>query len=212
VFEGISKGMVDQVEVEITGRVVLLLVGMVALMEAEITGEAALLLVGMVALVEAGITGEAALLLVGMAALVEAEITGRAVILLVGVVVLLVETTEVTEEGHRQRETLRMLQPLDGRTLQQGRSEWHLIQVKDEVPTATMVRLIRAVIVSFRLPTLCCAFVSIRPLGRFFFASSRGDPRAWPSPRTSISTIITCPADGTTTGGSGWPQHISAAN
>ena len=143
--------MVDQVEVEIMGRVVLL-VGMVALVEAEIMGRVVLLLVGMVALVEAEITGEAALLLVGMAALVEAEITGRAVIPLAGVVVLLVETTEVAEEGLRQRETLRMLQSLDGQTLQQGRSEWHLVQPKDEVLTATMVRLIRTVIVSFRLP------------------------------------------------------------
>lgn len=185
--------MVDQVEVEITGRAVLLLVGMAALVEAEITGEAVLLLVE-------------------MAALVEAEITGRAVILLVGVVALLVETTEVAEEGLQQRETLRMLQSLDGRMLQQGRTEWHLAQVKDEVPTATMVRLIRVVIVSFRLPTLCCAFVSIRALGCSFPASSRGDPRAWPSPSTAISTIITCPADGTTTGSSRWPQHISATN
>jgi hypothetical protein len=193
VFEGISKGMVGQ-------------------MEAEITGRAVLLLVGMVALVEAGITDEAVLLLVGMAALVEAEITGRAVVLLVGVVALLVETTEVVEEGLRQRETLGMLQSLDGGMLQQGRTEPLLAQVKDEVPTAMMVRLIRAVIVSFRLPTLCCAFVSIRALGCFFLASSRGDPRAWPNPRTSISTIITCPADGTTTGSSRGPQHISAAN
>jgi len=36
------------------------------------------------------------------------------------VVALLVETTEVAEEGLRQRETLRMLQSLDDRTLQQG--------------------------------------------------------------------------------------------
>jgi hypothetical protein len=90
VFKGISKGMVDQMEVEITGKAVLLLVGMVALVEAEITGEAVLLLVG-------------------MAARVVAEITGRAVILLVGAVALLVETTEVAEDGLQQRETLRML-------------------------------------------------------------------------------------------------------
>ena len=184
--------MVDQVEVEITGRAVLLLVGMVALVEAEITGEAVLLLVE-------------------MAALVGAEITGRAVILLVGVVVLLVETTEEAEEGLWQREILRMLQSLDGRMLQQGRTEWHLAQVKGEVPTATMVRLIRAVIISFRLPTLCCAFVSIRALGCLFLASSRRDPTAWSNPRTSTSTIITCPADGTTTGSSRWSQHISSA-
>jgi hypothetical protein len=193
VFEGISKGMVDQMEVEITGKAVLLLVGMVALVEAEITGEAVLLLVG-------------------MAARVAAEITGRAVILLVGVVALLVETTEVAEDGLRQRETLRMLQSLDGRTLQQGRTELLLDQAKGEVPTATMVRLIRAVIVSFQLPTLCSAFVPIRALGCIFLASARGGPRAWPNPRTSTSTIITRPADGTTTGSSRWPQHISAAN
>ena len=72
-FEGISKGMVDQTEVEITDMVVLLL--MVALVEVEITGQA-VLLVGMVALVEAEITGRAVLPLEGMAALVEAEITG----------------------------------------------------------------------------------------------------------------------------------------
>jgi hypothetical protein len=183
--------MVGQVEVGITARAVLLLVGMVALVEAEITGEAALL--------------------VEMAALVEAEITGRADILLVGVAALPVETTEVAEEGLRQRETLRMLQSLDGRMLQQGRTEWQLAQVKDGVPTVTMVRLIRVVIVSFRLPTLCCAFVSIRALGCFFLAS-RSDPRAWANPRTAISTIIACPADGTTTGSSRWPQHISATN
>jgi hypothetical protein len=186
VFEGISKGMVIKMEVEITGKAVLPLVGMVALVEAEITGEAVLLLVG-------------------MADRVEAEITG-------GAVTLLVETTEVAEEGLRQRETLRMLQFLDGRTLQQGRTELLLYQAKDEVPTAMMVRDIRAVIVSFRLPTLCSGFVSIRAVGCFFLTSSRGDPRAWPNPRTSISTIITCPADGKTTGSSRWPQHISAAN
>jgi hypothetical protein len=135
VFEDISKGMVDQVEVEITGRAVLLLVGMVALVEVEITDEAVLLLVE-------------------MAALMEAEIIGRAVILLVGVVALLVETTVVAEEGLRQRETLKMLQSLDGRTPQQGRTEWQLAQVKDEVLTATTVCLIRAVIVSFWLPIL----------------------------------------------------------
>lgn len=58
---------------------------------------------------EVEITGKAVLLLVGMVALVEAEITGEAVLLLVGVVALLVETTEVAEDGLRQRETLRML-------------------------------------------------------------------------------------------------------
>jgi hypothetical protein len=216
VFEGISKGMVDQMGAEITGRAVLLLVRMVALVEAEITGEAVLLLllllVGMAARVEAGITGEAVLLLVGMAALVEAEITGRAVNLVVVVVAFLVETTEVAEERLRQRETLRMLQSLDGRMLQQGRTEPLLPQVKDEVPTAMMVRLIRVVIVSFRLSTLCCVIVLIRALGLFFLASPRGDPRVWPNPRTSISTITKCPADGTTTCCSRWPQHISAAN
>jgi hypothetical protein len=211
-------------EVEITGRAALLLVGMVVLVEAEITGEAVLLLVGMVAPVEAEMMGRAVLLPVGMVALVEAEIAGEAVLLLVGMAalmqaeitgradILLVEMTEVAEEGLGQRETLRMLQSLDDRKLQQGRAEPLLVQVKDEVPTAMMVRLIRAVIVSFRLPTLCCAFVSTRALGCIFLPSSRGDPRAWPNPRTSISTIITCSTDGTTTGGSCWPQHISAAN
>src|SRR6266852_897834 len=166
----------------------------------------------MVALVEVEIIGEAALPLVGMAALVEAEITGRADILLVGLVALRVETTEVAEEGLRQRETLRVLQSLDARTLQQGRTEPLLVQVKDEVPKAMMVRLIRAVIIFFRLPTLCCALVITRALGRIFLASSRGNPRAWPNPRTSIYTTITRSANGTTTGGSRWPQHISAAN
>jgi len=185
--------MVDQVEVEITGRAVLLPVEMVALVEAEITGEAVLLLVE-------------------MAALVEAEITDRVVVLLVRVVTLLAETTEVAEERLQQRETIRMLQSLDGRTLQQGRTEPLVAQVKDEVLTAMMVRLIHAVVVSFRLPTLCCAFLSIRALGCLFLASSRGDPRAWPNPHTPISTIITCSADGTTTGSSRCPHHISAAN
>src|SRR6266403_764347 len=111
--------MVDQMEVEMTGRAVLLLVGMVAPVEVEITGRVALLLVGMVALVEAEITG--------------------------GADVLLMEMTEVAEEGLRQRETLRMLQSMDGRKLQQGRAEPLLDQVKDEVPTAMMVCLIRAV-------------------------------------------------------------------
>jgi hypothetical protein len=206
VFEDISKGMVDQMEVEIMGRAVLLLVGMVALVEAEITGRAALLLVGTVALVEAEIIGEAVLLLVGMEALVEAEIIiGRADI-------LLVKMTGVAEEGLRQRGTLRMLQSPDGRKLQQGLAEPLLALVKDEVPTAMMVRLIRAVIISFRLLTLCCAFVSTRALGCIFLASSSGDPRAWPNTRTSISAIITCSADSTTTGSSRWPQHISVAN
>ena len=139
-------GMVALLVAEIAGEALLLLVGMVALLVAEITGEAVLLM-GVVALLVAEITGEAVLLLVGMAALVEAEITGRAVILLVGVVALLVETTEMAEEGLQQRETLRTLQSLDGRTLQQGRTEALPAQVKDEVPTAMMVRLIRAVIV-----------------------------------------------------------------
>jgi hypothetical protein len=123
-----------------------------------------------------------------------------------------VETTGVAEGGLRQRETLRMLQSLDARTLQQGRTEPLLVQVKDEVPTAMMVRLIRAVIISFRLLTLRCVFVLIRALGCIFLASSRGDPRAWPNFRTSISTNITCSADGTRTGSNRWPQHISAAN
>ena len=196
VFEGILKGMEDQMEVEIMGRAVLLLVGMVALVEAELTGEAVLLLVGMAAL------------------LMEAEITGGADILLVALVVRLAETMEVAEEGlrHRQRETLRTLQSLDDRKLQQGRAEPFLVQVKDEVPTAMMVGHIRAIIISFRPPALCCAFVSTRALGCIFLASSRCDPRTWPNSRTSISTIITCSADGTTTGNSYWPQHISAAN
>ena len=209
-FEDIPKGMVDQMEVEMTGRVVLLLVGMVALVEAEITGEADLLLVEMAALVEAEITGEADLLLVGMTALGEAEIIGMAVLLLV-MVALLVETT-VAEDGLQQRETLKVLQSLDDRTLQQGRTEPLPGQVKDEVPTAMMVRFIRAMVVPFRLHTLCCAFVSIRALGCFFLASSRGDPRTWPICHTSLSTIITCPTEGTTTGSSRWPQHINAAN
>ena len=47
-----------------------------------------------------------------------------------------------------------MLQSLDGRTLQRGQTELLLAQVKDEIPTVMTVRLIHAVIVSFRLPTL----------------------------------------------------------
>lgn len=194
--------MEDRMEVEITGRATLLLVGMAALVEAEITGEVVLLLEGMVALVGAEITGEADLL-VGMGALVEAEITGRADILLAAM-------TEVAEEDLRQPETLMMLQSLDGK-LQQGRAEPPLVQVKDEVLTAMMVRFIRAVIIAFRLPTLCCAFVSTRSLGCIFLPSSRGDPRARPTPHTSMSTIITA-TDSTTTGSSCWLQHISAAN
>jgi hypothetical protein len=144
VFEDISKGMVEQMEVEITGMGVLLLVGMAALAEAEMTGKGVLLPVGMVALAGAEITGEVVLLLAGMAALAvaETEITGRAVLLLMAVMALLGETTELAEEGLRQRVTLRMLQSLDGQTLQRGRSEPPLAHVKDEVPTAMMVRLI----------------------------------------------------------------------
>ena len=59
--------------------------------------------------------------------------------------VLLVETTEAAEEGLWQREILRMSQSLDARTPQQGRTEPPLVQVKDEAPTAMMVR---AVIIS----------------------------------------------------------------
>ncbi len=174
-FEDISKGMVDQIEVEITGRAVLLPVGMVALVEAEIPGRAVLLLVGVAALLAetTEMTEEA---------LVEAEIPGRAVLLLVVVVALLAETTEVAEEAFRQRENLRKLWWLDDRTLQRGRTESLVAQVKDGVQTAMMVRPIRAVIVSFRLPTLCCAFVSIRTLGCFFLASSRGDSEPVPTP------------------------------
>ena len=201
--------MVDQMEVEMTGRAVLLLVGMVALVEAEITGEAVLLLVGMAALVEAEITGEAVLLLVGMTALGEAEIIDMAVNLLV-MVALLVETM-AAEDGLQQRETVKILQPLGDRMLQQDRTEPLPGQVKDDVPTAMMVRFIRVMVVPFRLPTLCCEFVSIRALGCVFLASSRGDPRTWPIRHPSLSTI-TCPTDGTTTGSSCWPQYINAAN
>ncbi len=89
------------------------------------------------------ITGKAVLLPVGMVALAVAEITGRAVLLLLmAVMALLGETTELAEEGLRQHVTLRMLQSLDGQTLQRGRTEPPLAQVKDEVPTAMMVRLI----------------------------------------------------------------------
>ena len=129
-------------EVEITGKAVLLPVGMVALAEAEITGGVVLLLAGTAALAVTEITGEVVLLLAGMAALAVAEITGRAVLLLMAVMALLGETTELAEEGLRQHVTLRMLQSLDGQTLQRGRTEPPLAQVKDEVPTAMMVRLI----------------------------------------------------------------------
>ncbi len=145
--------MVDQIEVEIMGRADLLPVGMVALVEAEIPDRADLLLVGVAALLAE--TTE-----VAEEALVEAEIPGRAVLLLVAVVALRAETTEVAEEALRQREILRKLWWLDDRTLQRGRTESLLTQVKDEVRIAMMVRLIRAVIIFFSAAylMLCICF------------------------------------------------------
>ncbi len=135
------------------GRADLLPVGMVALVEAEIPDRADLLLVGVAALLAE--TTE-----VAEEALVEAEIPGRAVLLLVGVVALRAETTEVAEEALRQREILRKLWWLDDRTLQRGRTESLLAQVKDEVRIAMMVRLIRAVIIFFSAAylMLCICF------------------------------------------------------
>jgi len=143
----------------------------------------------------------------------EAETTGGAVHLLVGMVGTvalplvgtmahpLVEMTEVGEEAARLPEALEML-PLDGRTPQRGQTEPFLAQVQDEIPTVTTVRLICVVNFSFR-PSISCLFFSIRALGRCFPASSRRS-RAWPHPRTFITTIIPCTtvwsADGTTIG------------
>src|SRR6266436_4187691 len=95
----------------------------------------------MVDQIEVEITGRAVLLPVGMVALVEVEIPGRAV-LLVGVVALRAETTEVAEEALRQREILRKMWWLDDRTLQRGRTESLLAQVKDEDRIAMMVQYV----------------------------------------------------------------------
>jgi hypothetical protein len=84
VFGNISKGMVDQMEAEITGRAVLRLGEMVAL------------------LVETAEVAEEGPRLGGMAALLveTAEVTEEG-LRLEGMVALLVETTEVIEEGLR---------------------------------------------------------------------------------------------------------------
>ena len=150
----------------------------------------------------------------GMLGEMEAETTGGAVRLLVGMVGMValplvgttahppVEMTEVGEEGARPPEALEML-PLDSRTPQRGQTEPFLAQVQDEIPTVTTVRLICAVNISFRLPILCLFICSIRTLGRCVPASSRRS-RAWPHPRTCITTITPCTAvwsaDGTTIG------------
>jgi len=74
------------------------------------------------------LTGRAVLLPVGTVVLV--EIPDRAVLLLVGVAAL------------RQREILRKLWWLDDRTLQRGRTESLLTQVKDEDRIAMMVQYV----------------------------------------------------------------------
>jgi len=107
--------------------------------------------------VEVGIIGGVVHLLgtagmAGMAALPLAEMGGV-------VVLLLMETTEVEEEGARLHAALGTLQSLDGRTLRRGQTDLVQVQVHAEILTVTKVRLIRAMVFSIRLPILCMMFI-----------------------------------------------------
>ena len=182
-FGGISKGMPDKVEVGIMGRVVCLLVGMavavaVALHPAEMAGMLVLLAGG----------------------------TAGVVALVVGTVALpLVEMKEAGEEGAHLREPRGTPQSLDGRTLQQGRTEPLLAQVLDEILTVMTVCLIQMMDLSFRPPILCSPSASIRTLGCCFSASSRRRSTAWSHPLPPTTTATTCSAGGTTTSACSWP-------
>jgi len=141
----------------------------------------------------------------GMLVLLAAGTAG-VVALVVGTVALpLVEMKEAGGEGAHLREACGTPQSLDGRTLQQGRTEPPLAQVLDEILTVMTVRLIRMVNLSFRPPILCSPSASIRTLGCCFSASSRRRSTAWSHPSTPTTTATPCTADDTTTGARSWP-------